>query len=106
MTPLEKAARELAEAKAKLIVPGEMRCAKCGFTLIRKNLYVNNGTVGAGSNETEPCPNGCGPLWPETWEHSTREAWTRCEELHMELQAANKALAAYRAAEQESSDAE
>jgi len=49
------------------IVPGEMHCAKCKFKLFRKVLNVAMGAVGMGTNETEPCPNGCGPLWPVTW---------------------------------------
>lgn len=48
------------------LVPGKMRCAKCKFGLTRVTLYTGNGAVGAGGNETEPCPNGCGPLWPVT----------------------------------------
>ncbi len=49
------------------IVPGMMYCAKCKFCLTRRTLYVQSGNVGSGTNETEPCPNGCGPLWPMTW---------------------------------------
>lgn len=79
------AERERADkAQKALFVPGEMHCAKCKFTLIRTNLYVQNGTTGPGNNETEPCPNGCGPLWPETWERSAREAWSRLETLEAE----------------------
>ena len=82
------AERERADrAEQARLVPGEMRCAKCNFGLIRTNLYVNNGTTGPGSNETEPCPNGCGPLWPETWEHSAREAWSRLETMEAERDA-------------------
>lgn len=25
-----------------------------------------------GETHTEPCPNGCGPLWPQTWEQNAR----------------------------------
>lgn len=80
------AERERADkAEKALLVPGEMRCAKCKFTLIRTNLYVKSGTTGPGGNDTEPCPNGCGPLWPETWERSARDAWARLETAHDEL---------------------
>lgn len=51
----------------QLVVPGMMRCAKCEFGLTRRVLYTQSGNVGAGDNKTEPCPNGCGPLWPVTW---------------------------------------
>lgn len=72
------------------LVPGIVRCAKCTFQLHRTNLYVQSGTVGAGDSKTEPCPNGCGPLWPVTWETWAREGWAEAERLHLE----NAALAA------------
>lgn len=70
------------------VVPGVMRCAKCEFRLQRVNLYVGNGTVGAGDNKTEPCPNGCGPLWPVTWEQEARECWNLLEAQFEKLQVA------------------
>jgi hypothetical protein len=79
---------------ASNLVPGQMHCARCKFQLIRTNLYVNSGTVGAGDSKTEPCPNGCGPLWPVTWEQAAREAWATCETLFERAKAAEDALAA------------
>ena len=61
------------------LVPGRMRCAKCSFALTRINLYVNHGTTGAGGNETEPCPNGCGPLWPVTWKQEAADTDKKLE---------------------------
>jgi len=55
------------DLEAAAIVPGVLRCAKCDYELMKTNLYFNSGTVGPGDSETEPCPNGCGPLWPVTW---------------------------------------
>lgn len=55
------------DAPRQDIVPGLMHCAKCNFSLTRRTLYVQSGNVGSGTSETEPCPNGCGPLWPYTW---------------------------------------
>lgn len=72
------------------LVPGVVRCAKCAFQLHRTNLYLQSGTVGAGDSKSEPCPNGCGPLWPVTWETWAREGWAEAERLHLE----NAALAA------------
>lgn len=66
-------------------VPGVMHCAKCHFRLVRTNLYVRNGTTGAGDNKTEPCLNGCGPLWPVTWEQEARECWQRLEQMAEQL---------------------
>lgn len=79
--------RDLAAARAKLVVPGSMKCAKCAFVLTRVNLYVQNGAMGPGNNDTEPCPNGCGPLWPETWEQAARDAWKSAEKAFDDLAA-------------------
>ena len=56
------------------LAPGVMRCAKCEIQLIRTNLYVKSGASGAGDSKTEPCPNGCGPLWPVTWKQYAEQA--------------------------------
>ncbi|WP_143572919.1 hypothetical protein [Stenotrophomonas maltophilia] len=60
------------------------------FQLHRTNLYLQSGTVGAGDSKTEPCPNGCGPLWPVTWETWAREGWAEAKRLNLE----NAALSA------------
>ena len=75
-------------------VPGVMHCAKCRFRLNRINLNVNVGTVTAGDNKTEPCPNGCGPLWPITWEQEAREGYAALEAMFERAYAAEQALAA------------
>lgn len=67
------------------VVPGVMRCAKCSFQLHRTNLYMGSGTTGHGDSKTEPCPNGCGPLWPVTWETWATEGWEQAERYHGEL---------------------
>lgn len=84
---------ELVAERAKLIVPGSMKCAKCSFGLMRVNLYVRNGTTGPGDNATEPCPNGCGPLWPETWEQAAHDAMKSAQKAFEDL-AAERARAA------------
>lgn len=81
-----------ADAHRKDFVPGAMRCAKCSFRLSRVILDVSSGTAGAGGNETEPCPNGCGPLWPVTWEEEARKAWATAEELFERAKRAEEAL--------------
>lgn len=60
-------AQRVKDLEAAAIVPGVLRCAKCNYELMKTNLYFNSGTVGPGDSETEPCPNGCGPLWPVSW---------------------------------------
>lgn len=65
------------------IVPGRMQCAKCGFVLNRVNLYMGNGTIGAGGSEIEPCPNDGNPLLPVTWEQEARSCWKAMEWLEV-----------------------
>lgn len=91
----ERTARERAEAN--LLCPGQMRCAKCKFELTRRTLFVQSGTVGAGSSETEPCPNGCGPLWPVTWEQEARACYAAMDRLFDEKQRAEAERDALRA---------
>jgi len=74
-------------------VPGAMRCAKCNFRLQRTNLYMQSGTTGPGGNETEPCPNGCGPLWPVTWRQEAHELGERLEAQFEELSRAHTLIA-------------
>lgn len=76
--------------KTDNLVPGVMHCAKCKFRLHRTTMYMGSGTTGPGDNKTEPCPNGCGPLWPVTWEQEAREAMALADGLHEQLQAAQQ----------------
>ncbi|MCA0214568.1 MAG: hypothetical protein LCH79_15490 [Proteobacteria bacterium] len=78
-------------------VPGVMHCARCKFKLHRMNLNVNVGTVTAGNNKTEPCPNGCGPLWPVTWKQEADDCMKSAESLLDRAVAAEKALEDLRA---------
>jgi len=70
----------------KNLVPGIMYCAKCNFRLVRKNLYMQSGTVGPGNSKTETCPNGCGPLWPISWEQEARKGYNLLDSCHRELE--------------------
>lgn len=69
------------------LVPGVVRCAKCAFQLHRTNLHMSNGTTSAGNSDTEPCPNGCGPLWPVTWKQWAEEASATAERFFDEAKA-------------------
>lgn len=64
---------EIATLRRGQFVPGVMHCAKCKFQLTKKHLCMGSGTIRAGDNKTEPCPNGCGPLWPVTWKQADEE---------------------------------
>jgi len=67
MGDLLRLAQAYRNSRDRDVVPGYMHCAKCKFHLSRTNLYMQSGTTGPGDNKTEPCPNGCGPLWPVSW---------------------------------------
>lgn len=82
-----------ADVRRSDLVPGVMHCAKCKFQLNRVTLCVSDGNAYAGDNKTEPCPNGCGPLWPVTWEQEARNCWKALEEMHERLQAAESVTA-------------
>lgn len=84
----------VAQQAARDVVPGLMHCAKCKFQLVRTNLYFSNGTTGPGDNKTEPCPNGCGPLWPVTWKEDALDSRKKLDELFDENQALKKSLSA------------
>lgn len=75
-----------------LHVPGVLRCARCNYVLTRSKLCPRNGTIGPGTSETEPCPNGCGPLWPMTWEQWAREAVATSERFLEEAQSLREAV--------------
>lgn len=62
-------------------VPGNLRCKKCNFYLVSSTLYVKSGTIGP-NNKSEPCPNGCGPLWKVT----------HTERLNEVIESANKSF--------------
>lgn len=93
MPPADEGRREApVRPQRSDVVPGVMHCARCKFRLNRVNLNVNVGTVTAGGTETEPCPNGCGPLWPVSWEQEARECWGLLEEAHESLACIREAL--------------
>lgn len=84
------AAPKAAPEKRTDLVPGVMRCAKCEFQLVRQVLAVNLGEVFAGHSKTEPCPNGCGPLWPVTWKQYAEQAMDAAETMADRAFAAEK----------------
>ena len=75
-------------------VPGAMACARCKFRLQRMVMDASTGAVGAQDNrEPERCPNGCGPMWPVTWEQEARELGNRLEHFFDRAVNAERALA-------------
>ncbi len=86
----EAAEGQVNELKVAALVPGVLHCAKCNFQLSKTNLYMKSGTTGPGDNKTEPCPNGCGPLWPVTWHQWAFDASAAADKYFDELKAAEK----------------
>lgn len=80
--------------ESRNLVPGAMACARCKFRLQRMVMNASTGAVGAqDSSEPECCPNGCGPLWPVTWEQEAHELGQRLEHFFDRAVAAEAALA-------------
>ncbi|MFZ4167612.1 DUF551 domain-containing protein [Enterobacter ludwigii] len=97
----EAAEKRIAELSSSVIAPGKMRCAGCGFVLTKNNINMNAGTITAGDSKTEPCPNGCGPLWPVTWKEQAIEMRDSSEQWFEELQEARKRIAELEARQEE-----
>jgi len=59
------------------LAPGVLHCAKCELhaTLIGK-AYTQA--------KEDGCPNGCGPLWPLTWDQHVQRLEARIAELQTE----------------------
>lgn len=90
---LEAAEKRIVELSSAVIAPGIMRCAGCGFVLTKNSINMVAGTITAGDSKTEPCPNGCGPLWPVTWKEQAIEMRDSSEQWFEELQEARKRIA-------------
>lgn len=90
---LEAAEKRIAELSSFVIAPGIMRCAGCGFVLTKNSINMVAGTITAGDSKTEPCPNGCGPLWPVTWKEQAIEMRDDSEQWFEELQEARQRIA-------------
>ena len=83
----------IAELESSVIAPGIMRCAKCSFVLTKNSINMSAGTITAGDSKSEPCPNGCGPLWPVTWREKALQARDDSEQWFEDFQTAKKRIA-------------
>ncbi|HHZ7594378.1 TPA: hypothetical protein ACWMCL_002198 [Klebsiella pneumoniae] len=64
---LEALRQRIAELDSSGIAPGILRCTKCSFVQTKNIISVTADAITTVSSESEPCPNGCGPLQPATW---------------------------------------
>lgn len=69
----------IAELESQVKFPGVMRCNTCGFS--RSHVIVTPGGMLAGESEPERCPNGCGPLWHDTYRRQYNELYDAYKEL-------------------------
>ncbi|HCR3328029.1 TPA: hypothetical protein ON529_002775 [Citrobacter freundii] len=90
---LEAAEKRIAEQQSAIIAPGIMRCAGCGFVLTKNSINMAAGTITAGDSKSEPCPNGCGPLWPVTWKEHSLQMRDDSERWFLEWQQAKNRIA-------------
>ena len=70
--------------RALVYVPGAWQCPKCKLRIVRTIMSAATGEMHA-NEETEPCPNGCGPLWRISERDDRKEAQRsfidQCDEL-------------------------
>lgn len=89
--PLSDAWKRLiddADASDESIFPGVMRCPVCDFS--RTHVQVTPSGLFAGEIVPEQCPNGCGPLWRDTYKRQYNDLYDYAEELKSELQERRK----------------
>lgn len=93
---LAEAKRECERLEKLVYVPGLLKCAKCGCSVISTNLHYPSGDFSADSSPKE-CPNGCGPMWPVTERAAGNEMVDRCEAQQCRAEQAERDLAEARA---------
>ena len=74
-----KQADRIAELESEVKFPGVMRCNKCGFS--RSHVIATPGGMRAGESTPARCPNGCGPLWHDTYRRQYNELYDAYKEL-------------------------
>ncbi|HED2522659.1 TPA: ead/Ea22-like family protein [Klebsiella aerogenes] len=83
---LEDADKRIAELESEVKFPGVMRCNACGFS--RTHIIATPDGMRAGKSEPENCPNGCGPMWHDTYRRQYDElydAYTALRESHAQV---------------------
>lgn len=91
---IERLVRERDEARKLVYVPGVLKCAKCGFRLIKTTLHVLADSYSADSSP-DYCPNDGAPMWRVTERDAGNELCGRldaAEDLAQAAEARVKAL--------------
>lgn len=92
LAALKEKDQRIKALESAALVPGVLHCAKCLFQLTKTNLYMKSGTTGPGDSKSEPCPNGCGPLWPVTWKQYATDAYAQVDRYYDECKALEQRL--------------
>ncbi|EMG9293145.1 hypothetical protein ACPU8O_002739 [Escherichia coli] len=69
----EELQARIAELESQVKFPGVMRCNTCGFS--RTHIIATPDGMRAGKSEPENCPNGCGPMWHDTYRRQYDELY-------------------------------
>jgi len=92
VTHLIAAYKSLCQENEKLkYVPGQLRCKKCRFSLIKRILYMKSGNVGV-NRAPDDCPNGCGPMWRIAWPDHFKDYASGSEKVFLSARRENKEL--------------
>jgi len=75
------AGKRIAELEDEVKFLGVMRCNTCNFS--RSHVIVTPGGMTAGESTPERCPNGCGPLWHDTYRRQYNELYDAYKELEV-----------------------
>lgn len=86
-------AKAVEELRSQVYAPGLLRCAKCKFVLLSKNLNMGDGTVTANNSPTK-CPNCDVPMWRVTERENRIEMQDGYEATVIELRAATAKIEA------------
>lgn len=84
---LDAAGYRAEKFKAATLFPGVVCCAKCGFSRTYINANSELEELTAGDSKPEACPNGCGPLWHDTYRNQYNELYYHTQATQAELAA-------------------
>lgn len=82
---LDAAGNRAEKFKAATLFPGVVCCAKCGFSRTYINANFESEELTAGDSKPETCPNGCGPLWHDTYHNQYNELYDHTQAIQAEL---------------------
>ena len=82
---IEAMQSEVEKLKQQANIPGELKCAKCDFVLIKTSLNVSLGSMTA-DNSPDNCLNCDVPMWRVSWKGRAEESMNLVEEQSLKMQ--------------------